>query len=392
MQTISSARGIISEMLSDSGSPVRRILTLLIAFAVVAFACHFIYNTQTYSYVILPRPFGRSSSTVNQVFSPDAVNTSQPDTKELSLDGILKKAAMEDKTVILAPLNEAWASPGSIIDIFIESFRIGNNTSWLLNHLIIVALDQKAYTRCLAVHTYCFALVTEGVDFSGSEAYFMTSDYLKMVLRKIDFLRSVLEMGYSFIFSDGDIMWFRNPFPQFYLDADFQVACDHFTGNSTNLNNGPNTGFMYVKSNNRTIEFYKFWYSSREKYPRKHDQDVLNKIKHDPYIKNIGLKIRFLDTAYFGGFCEPSRDLNRVCTMHANCCFGLDSKLHDLRVMLDDWKKFLSSPASVNGSKMSWSVPQNCSIKSFHPPSKKNNTQPSKNNTQLSTQAERSKI
>ncbi|KAL6501847.1 hypothetical protein OROGR_026980 [Orobanche gracilis] len=102
--------------------------------------------------------------------------------------------------------------------------------------------------------------------------------------------------------------------------------------------NAPNGGFNYVRSANQTVEFYRFWYDSRRHYPGKHDQDVLNKIKHGPFIREIGLEIKFLDTVYFGGFCQPSRDLNRVCTMHANCCAGLDNKIHDLRILLDDWK------------------------------------------------------
>jgi hypothetical protein len=162
---------------------------------------------------------------------------------------------------------------------------------------------------------------------------------------------------------DADIMWFRDPFPRFYLDADFQIACDHFLGNSSDIQNRPNGGFNYVKSNNRTIEFYKFWYSSRETYPGYHDQDVLNFIKFDPFIEDLGLKMRFLDTAFFGGLCEPSKDLNLVCTMHANCCYGLDSKLHDLRIMLQDWKTFLSLPPALKrSSSMLWRVPQNCRL------------------------------
>ncbi|KAI5573558.1 hypothetical protein POPTR_010G099400v4 [Populus trichocarpa] len=158
-------------------------------------------------------------------------------------------------------------------------------------------------------------------------------------------------------------MWFRDPFPRFYLDADFQIACDHFLGNSSDIQNRPNGGFNYVKSNNRTIEFYKFWYSSRETYPGYHDQDVLNFIKFDPFIEDLGLKMRFLDTAFFGGLCEPSKDLNLVCTMHANCCYGLDSKLHDLRIMLQDWKTFLSLPPALKrSSSMLWTVPQNCRL------------------------------
>ncbi|PKA52120.1 Uncharacterized protein AXF42_Ash014057 [Apostasia shenzhenica] len=276
------------------------------------------------------------------------------------LGRILKAAAMEDNTVILTTLNAAWASENSIVDVFLESFRLGNGTRWLLDHLVIVAFDKKAYTRCVAVHTHCFALSTEGVDFSGEEE-FMSDGYLKMMWRRIDFLRLVLEKGHNFIFTDTDIMWFRNPLPRFFLDGDFQIACDQFNGNPFDRNNRPNGGFNYVKSNNRTISFYKFWYLSREKHPRYHDQDVLNMIKFDPLIEQIGLQMRFLSTAYFGGLCQPSRDFNVVCTMHANCCIGLHRKMDDLRVMLEDWKRYMAMPpAQKISNKASWSVPKNC--------------------------------
>ncbi|KAK4396121.1 hypothetical protein Sango_1448700 [Sesamum angolense] len=258
------------------------------------------------------------------------------DSEEYSLERVLKDASMQDNSVILTTLNEA--SMGSS------------------------KFNGKAFSRCLAVHSHCFALVTEGIDFSR-EAYFMTPDYLKMMWRRIDFLRSVLEMGYNFLFTDADVMWFRDPFPHFHPDADFQIACDHFRGRSDDIENRPNGGFKFVRSNNRSIEFYRFWYSSHETYPGLHDQDVLNKIKKDSFIREIGLKLRFLDTTYFGGFCEPSEDLYQVCTMHANCCFGLNSKLHDLRIMLEDWKRFLSSPPSLES--YGWTVPQNCSLDSL---------------------------
>ncbi|KAG0486286.1 hypothetical protein HPP92_008381 [Vanilla planifolia] len=224
----------------------------------------------------------------------DVVNL---DNEETKLTWILKDAAMEDKTVILTTLNSAWASVNSIIDIFLESFYIGNGTRALLDHLVIIAFDKKAYLRCMAIHHRCFALATEGVDFSG-EKNFMSDGYLKMMWRRIDFLRLVLEMGYSFIFTDADIVWFRNPLTRFFPDGDFQIACDQFNGNSYDRNNRPNGGFNYVKSNNRSIEFYKFWYSAREKHPGYHDQDVLNMIKFDPFINQIGLNMRFLDTAF----------------------------------------------------------------------------------------------
>ncbi|KAK6158655.1 hypothetical protein DH2020_005969 [Rehmannia glutinosa] len=289
-------------------------------------------------------------------------NLPSPANEENKLLDTLRKAAMMDnKTVIITTLNAAWTEPNSIFDLFLESFRIGIGTQHLLKHVLVVSLDQKAYSRCLQENLHCYALTTEGVDFSG-EAYFMTEDYLKMMWRRIDFLRIVLDMGYDFVFTDADVMWFRDPFERFYGDGDFQIACDHYWFNSTDLNNSPNGGFNYVKSNNRTIQFYKFWYAGQQYFPGKHDQDVLNMIKFDPFIQRIGLKIRFLDTAYFGGFCEPKDDMDLAITMHANCCIGLENKIHDIKIVIDDWKRYMSLPGGVerNLSSRSWTLPRNC--------------------------------
>ncbi|KAK4380551.1 hypothetical protein RND71_002413 [Anisodus tanguticus] len=329
----------------------------------VSFSCFVLYRAGESIGFRIP---GRSFTSRTSFFITADNNVSaSSDSEEYRLEKVLKNAAMEDKTVILTTLNEAWAAPNSVVDLFLESFRIGDHTRRLLNHLVIIALDEKAFSRCLALHTHCYALVTQGVDFS-KEAYFMFPDYLKMMWRRIDFLRLVLEMGYNFVFTDADVMWFRDPFPHFYKDADFQIACDHFSGKPDDVGNRPNGGFNHVRSNNRSIEFYKYWYLSREKYPGLHDQDVLNNIKNDSFIRDIDLKMRFLDTAYFGGFCEPSKNLSEVCTMHANCCFGMESKLHDLRILLQDWKNFLSlPPAQKISSELSWRVPQNCSLDSL---------------------------
>lgn len=121
--------------------------------------------------------------------------------EKTELERTLRKAVMNDnKTVIITTLNAAWTQPNSIFDLFLESFRIGNGTQDLLKHVLVVALDQIAYSRCLEVRLHCYALTTEGIDFSG-EALFMTEDYLKMMWRRIDFLCTVLELGYDFVFT-----------------------------------------------------------------------------------------------------------------------------------------------------------------------------------------------
>ncbi|XP_078446194.1 uncharacterized protein At4g15970-like isoform X2 [Wolffia australiana] len=281
----------------------------------------------------------------------------------LELRSVLEKAAMVDNTVILTTLNEAWAAPGSVFDLFLESFRIGEHTSGLLKHLVIIALDEKAYERCKFKHVNCYALKTEGVDFSA-EKRFMTADYLKMVWRRIDFLRIVLEIGYNFIFTDADVMWFRDPVPFLAThDSDFQIACDLFNGDPDDMSNRVNGGFKFVRSNERTKLFYKFWYESRDSYPGLHDQDVLNFIKVDQYLRDVGLTFKLLPTVKFGGICQPSRDFDQVCTMHANCCVGLVDKLNDLRVIIEDWRMYRGLPVSLKNTHQSkWRIPQKCRI------------------------------
>ncbi|KAL5725045.1 hypothetical protein ACHQM5_008232 [Ranunculus cassubicifolius] len=286
--------------------------------------------------------------------------------EKIELDGVLSKAAMPNGTVILTTLNEAWANPGSMIDLFLESFKIGEGTSKLVNHLVILAMDPQAFDRCKSIHPHCYFVTTPGVNFTA-EKRFMTPDYLKLVWRKIEVLRIVLELGYNFLFTDGDIMWFRDPFP--YLDDldEIQIACDSYNGNPRDIGNYPNTGFKYVKSNNATIEFYKYWYMSSVYHSDIHDQEVFDVIRHDSIVAALGLRVKYLDTKYFGGFCHPSRDMNKVCTMHANCCIGIENKIHDLKLILSDWKNYtLLSPvekANISSSWTSpWRAPNKCKV------------------------------
>ncbi|XLS94457.1 hypothetical protein HN51_070465 [Arachis hypogaea] len=292
------------------------------------------------------------------------IHVSTKEKYEPKLESILRNASMKDNTVIITSLNEAWAKPGSIFDVFRESFRVGNDTKNFLNHLVVINWDQKAQARCQAIHPHCYQIESKNENATSKEAFFMTKDYLHIVWRKIEFLGFVLQMGYNFVFTDTDIMWLRNPFKYFQEDADFQTSCDNFNGDSSDLDNAPNTGFSYVKSNEKTIWLYKIWFNSRKDFPNMHDQDVFNEIKRLPQISSMNLKIRFLSPEYFGGFCEYFKDFNKLCTMHANCCVGLKNKIHDLSNFLEDWSKYLALPQNMKGKKAhyyhSWSVPSSC--------------------------------
>ena len=100
----------------------------------------------------------------------------------IELHHVLSRVSMEDRTVILTVIaDEAWTNPGSVLDLFLESFRLGQGTKRLLNHLLIVTVGSKTFEQCKSLHPHCFQLERLGA--------------------RNNLLLDVLKQGYSFVFT-----------------------------------------------------------------------------------------------------------------------------------------------------------------------------------------------
>ncbi|CAL4985962.1 unnamed protein product [Urochloa decumbens] len=275
------------------------------------------------------------------------------------LPELLSKVAMEDKAVIITSVNEAWAQPGSLLDLYLESFKNGEDTAHLLDHLLVVALDARGLERCKAVHPHCYFLNATSANMSSAKT-FMSPDYLEIVWTKLIFQQRVLELGYNFLFMDCDMVLFRNPFRHFPVYADMSCSLDGFDPSRAPLDNPLNTGLYYVKSTNRTIQMMKYWRAARERFPGQHDQSVFINIRHE-LMSKLQVKIEPMETLYFGGFCEYHDDPKKICTIHANCCIGLDIKVHDLKNVAADWKNYTSlTPEQRHKGGFKWTYPTRC--------------------------------
>jgi hypothetical protein len=100
----------------------------------------------------------------------------------------------------MTAINEAWGAPGSFLDLFLERFRHGEGTADLPRHLLVVAMDGKAFERCSAVHPFCYWFRVDGVDFAAEQTY-MKGDYLEMMWHRNRFQQTILELGYSVLFT-----------------------------------------------------------------------------------------------------------------------------------------------------------------------------------------------
>lgn len=94
------------------------------------------------------------------------------------------------------------------------------------------------------------------------------------------------------------MLWFRNFFPVLQSDteADFQTACGSYNDRPRDVQNSPNTGFMYVRPNTRTVRLFGYRYEQRIRDPHMADQGMLNAIKFHKEFTSLGLKLRFIDT------------------------------------------------------------------------------------------------
>ncbi|ESW06390.1 hypothetical protein PHAVU_010G044500 [Phaseolus vulgaris] len=141
-------------------------------------------------------------------------------------------------------------------------------------------------------------------------------------------------------------MWLRNPFTKLSKDEteDLQISTDVYHGDPW--------------SNNKTISLFETWYSQKDNGKREKEQDVLFDLIRRGVIQHLGLRVRFLDTVYFSGFCQDSKDFKAVTTIHANCCRSITAKMAYSKAVLSDWKRFIkldnSSMENSQWTKHDW--------------------------------------
>ncbi|XP_050221354.1 uncharacterized protein At1g28695-like [Mercurialis annua] len=285
----------------------------------------------------------QSSTTISNGTSSSLVSSHRD-----GLEEALAGASTANKTVIIAMVNKAYVEGDKpMLDIFLDSFWLGEDTRNLISHLLLVTVDRTAYDRCMFLGLHCYKLETDGVDFDG-EVVYMSEDFIKMMWRRTLLLGDVLKRGYNFIFTDTDVMWLRNPFPSLIVDGsvDFQMSVDNFNHDEWSDGNPINTGFYMIRSNKKTITLFDSWYARKNSSVGQKEQDVLDSMMREGVFRDLRLKMRYLDTQFFSGFCQDSADIRAVITVHANCCRTISAKIVDLTAVIHHWKRFKKSSAA----------------------------------------------
>ncbi|KAE8706289.1 hypothetical protein F3Y22_tig00110402pilonHSYRG00094 [Hibiscus syriacus] len=272
------------------------------------------------------------------------------------------KASMPDRTVILMVVNGTWAKPASILDVFLESFRVGEGTEHLLNHLLVVAEDSRAFEYCKSKHPHCFELENSTKKLTemtpGTQGSLMFSPTRLMLLNR------VIEFGYNVVFTNADVMWLRNPLSKLEPNSDLSIRCELYPIDAKTFGIKGDGGFFHLKANARTIEFIRICNMNRVLYPDSEHQSLCKISEKEEYVGLIGVDVSYFGEESFCRLCLPC-GLNQILTVQANCRDNIDSKIHDMKLVLDDWRNFLqlsSNNVSSNRSSVSWRAPVRCVV------------------------------
>ena len=172
-----------------------------------------------------------------------------------------------------------------------------------------------------------------------------------------------LELHGTIILQEADVLWFRSPLSHFNPGNELSISCKYSSDGQRGayIQDG---GIFYLKANAIAFEFFKYWKLVKVLYPKSQAEDSLctTIMQNQDTVGTYGFRVKYVDTTYFGGFCQLNKDkLREAYTIHANCCDDLTSKVHDLRIVLDDWTHFRKNVSGDNASdQMIMGRPRKC--------------------------------
>jgi hypothetical protein len=217
------------------------------------------------------------------------------------LESKAKELNNAGKTLIITVSNNGHSD---LLQNFVCACQAKNHLD--ITNFIVFCTDQEALKKATSIgltaiyHQDLFGVLPESEAENFGDATFTAIVYAKVVVAHL-----VSVMGYSFLYQDLDIIWYRDPFSYFTMHnmlekADLLVQDD---GGRT-PNYAPyyaNSGFFFAKNNPRTKYFFQqLLYNAGYIIPWVSDQAVFNAILPEA-VSLAGLDVQTLGYHDFPG-------------------------------------------------------------------------------------------
>ena len=195
-----------------------------------------------------------------------------------------------------------------------------------LSNILFVSTSTTGCHGLDALHIPC---VVYGNSPGGAAIYNTTAFLAKMNVRTHYTLRA-LELGYSILQTDADMVYYKDPFP--YFDC---TKCNMEALQDRGVTGYINAGFLYIRANKVTVDFYRAMYDKSMREPTSEDQDNLNVIMREKAVayRTLDTKQFMRGCAYYNGwkakryFKSSAAGCPECVVVHNNCIVSTPAKV-----------------------------------------------------------------
>lgn len=195
---------------------------------------------------------------------------SREDAKDYEIPVVISEAAHGEGTfgmpLTLPSIADRIALDGTIIITALNYGYRDMMMNWVCNmrrlhitNFVIAALDadlyRYAFTRGLPV--YFDDLVSSGRNVSLRDATYGSAEFKELTKMKSRVVLEVLKLGYDALWTDTDIVWFRNPIAHLQSQtSDLAIQSNAPDNESANGHRRLNSGFYLARANPRTTAVF----------------------------------------------------------------------------------------------------------------------------------------
>ena len=221
--------------------------------------------------------------------------------------------------IVLVTVNTGY------LDFFQNWFRYFRNLK-LIVPVIVIAEDNKCFEKLQQLFSntsYSLTIERSSSDNTESVANFDSAHFNKLVGERPTHILKYLQLGKNVLYSDTDSVWLRNPFPHFVGEFDIWAQLDNVYHC---------TGFLAIKTNQRTLQFIREWKTYiLEKRNSINDQiGFLEMDKSRVCIQGLNTNFfpagyQYFDETNYTGY--PNAKYANAVVVHNNYIVGHDKKI-----------------------------------------------------------------
>ena len=207
-------------------------------------------------------------------------------------------------------------------------FDIFQNWLWHFqrHHLnisvVVIAEDDKSFQKLILLYRHTLTIERSSKNNTDSAVNFGSQSFKKLVSERPSHILKYLELGKNVLYCDADTVWVQNPFP--YLVGEFDIWAQYDATEYC-------TGFLAIKTNERTIQFAKNWEFYMSQRSNINDQEGFNAVnKAELQIQKLDITLFPYGLLYFSKFNNAQRA--KVVVVHNNWIVGHDNKVRRFKM------------------------------------------------------------